>query len=123
MAAAHHPRCPDRVAKEGPSIREEQGGARDRLSDRRGRPAGRGGVTVMLAPDLSVPGSYVPGTNSLELDREIETLSTIDLHQLRVRWRKHLRGLPPPHLSRGLLFRLLAYRIQAKAYGELDRET
>ncbi|HEY0354369.1 MAG TPA: DUF2924 domain-containing protein, partial [Enterovirga sp.] len=40
-----------------------------------------------------------------------------------MRWRRHLRSVPPPHISRGLLFRLLAYRIQAKAYGELDRET
>jgi hypothetical protein len=49
-------------------------------------------------------------------------LSTLDLQDLRVRWRKLLRT-QPPQLSRPLLLRLLAYRLQARAYGDLDRET
>jgi hypothetical protein len=77
----------------------------------------------MLAPDIAIPRSNDPGTNAPDLDREIEVLRTLDLHELRVRWRRHLRSVPPPHIPRGLLFRLLAYRIQAKAYGELNRET
>jgi len=34
-----------------------------------------------------------------------------------------LRKEAPPHLSRLFLHRVLAYRIQANAYGDLDRET
>ena len=64
-----------------------------------------------------------PGECAGELEREIEVLRGLDLHELRVRWRQHLRSVPPPSLSRPLLFRLLAYRIQARVYGELDRET
>jgi DUF2924 family protein len=40
-----------------------------------------------------------------------------------VRWRQRTRSAPPPHLSRSLLLRLLAYKLQARAYGDLDRET
>ncbi|KQO89139.1 DUF2924 domain-containing protein [Methylobacterium sp. Leaf91] len=58
---------------------------------------------------------------SPELKREIEALASLDLGDLRIRWRQHLRTAPPPHLSRTLIVRLLAYRIQAKALGDLDR--
>jgi hypothetical protein len=56
------------------------------------------------------------------LDRQLNELSTLDLQDLRVRWRKLLRT-QPPQLSRPLLLRLLAYRLQARAHGDLDRET
>lgn len=59
---------------------------------------------------------------ALRLEGEIAALDTLDLSTLRTRWRQHLRTAPPP-LARPLLLRLLAYRIQAKRYGELDRET
>jgi hypothetical protein len=56
------------------------------------------------------------------LDQQLDELSTLDLQDLRVRWRKLLRT-QPPQLSRPLLLRLLAYRLQARAHGDLDRET
>ena len=43
-----------------------------------------------------------------------------DLHGLRRRWRAHL-GEPPAHLQRWLLMRVLAYRLQADAFGDLDK--
>ena len=58
-----------------------------------------------------------------DLEAEIEALSRLDLHELRLRWRQLLRTRPPEPLSRSLLLRLLAYKLQAKAYGDLDRET
>jgi hypothetical protein len=58
-----------------------------------------------------------------EIERELELLRGLDLHALRVRWRQHLRGVPPPTLSRPLLVRLLSYRIQERVYGGLDRDT
>src|SRR5215212_3827356 len=58
-----------------------------------------------------------------DLEAEIEALSRLDLHELRLRWRQLLRTRPPEPLLRSLLLRLLAYKLQAKAYGDLDRET
>jgi hypothetical protein len=40
-----------------------------------------------------------------------------------VRWRRLFRGAPPRHLPRYLLARLIAYKLQANAFGELDRST
>ncbi|MEP0314138.1 DUF2924 domain-containing protein [Hyphomonas sp.] len=57
------------------------------------------------------------------LTEEIRQLSTLDMDGLRIRWRKETRRPAPAHLSKGLLLRMLAYRIQAAALGDLDRET
>ena len=67
--------------------------------------------------------STAPANAGVNLASEIEVLANFDLHQLRIRWRKLLRSAPPEHLSRSLLARILAYKIQARALGELDRET
>jgi hypothetical protein len=44
-----------------------------------------------------------------------------DLNGLRRQWRAHLGGEPPVHLPRWLLMRVLAYRLQADAFGGLDK--
>jgi hypothetical protein len=44
-----------------------------------------------------------------------------DLNGLRRKWRAHLGGEPPAHLERWLLMRVLAYRLQADAFGGLDK--
>jgi hypothetical protein len=44
-----------------------------------------------------------------------------DLNGLRRQWRAHLDGEPPVHLPRWLLMRVLAYRMQADAFGGLDK--
>ena len=43
-----------------------------------------------------------------------------DLNGLRRHWRAHLGGEPPTHLPRWLLMRVLAYRLQSDAFGNLD---
>ena len=45
----------------------------------------------------------------------------LNLDQLRLQWRNHLGGIAPAHLPGWLLMRVLAYRIQAAAFGDLDR--
>ena len=50
-------------------------------------------------------------------------LEKLDLEEVRVRWRRLLRSPPPAHLPRYLLVRILAYRLQARAFGDLDRES
>jgi hypothetical protein len=44
-----------------------------------------------------------------------------DLNGLRRHWRAHLGGEPPAHLPHWLLMRELAYRLQADAFGGLDK--
>ena len=53
---------------------------------------------------------------------EIASLRDLDINDLRARWQTQVGRPPPPHLSRHLLFRILAYRLQAEAFGELNGE-
>jgi len=53
---------------------------------------------------------------------EVRALEARDLHGLRDEWRKRY-GEPPKMRSRELLARLLAWRIQADAFGGLDAKT
>src|SRR5688572_23069123 len=78
-------------------------------------------MLAITSPDLC--STSAPDNGKIHSEAEIEGLGRLDLHELRVRWRKLLRGRPPEHLSRGLLLRILAYKTQAKAFGDLDRET
>jgi hypothetical protein len=57
------------------------------------------------------------------LDVEIARLRDLDVGELRARWHTILGRRPPPHLPRHLLFRVLAYRLQAHHLGDLDAES
>ena len=57
------------------------------------------------------------------LDVEIARLRDLDIAALQARWRNLFRRRPPPHLYRHLLFRVLAYRLQADRWGDLDAES
>jgi hypothetical protein len=57
------------------------------------------------------------------LERELASLDGLDIDGLRLRWRKLFRKPAPSHLPRYLLLRIIAYRLQANVYGDLDRET
>ena len=59
----------------------------------------------------------------LALDDMIAALAELDANGLCLQWRNHLGGTPPAHLPRWLLMKILAYRIQATAFGGLDKET
>jgi hypothetical protein len=64
-----------------------------------------------------------PTSDAPDVSAQIAALGDLDLHGLRLRWRKLFRKPAPPHLPRYLLLRIIAYRIQANAFGDLDRET
>jgi Protein of unknown function (DUF2924) len=57
------------------------------------------------------------------LDVEIGRLRVLDIAEFRKRWHTLLRQQAPAHLPRHLLFRVLAYRLQADQLGDLDSES
>ena len=63
----------------------------------------------------------VPDRESL--DNEIARLRGLDVGELRARWHTTFRRRARPHLPRHLLFRILAYRLQADYLGDLDADT
>ena len=72
------------------------------------------------AGEASVPPA--PSASAREtLDASVARLSGLNTDQLRLQWRNHLGGVAPAHLPGWLLLRVLAYRIQAAAFGDLDR--
>jgi Protein of unknown function (DUF2924) len=70
-------------------------------------------------PRVSV-GSSLP--NREQLDVEVTRLRDLDVPELRNRWHAAFRRPAPNHLPRHLLFRVLAYRLQADCLGDLDNE-
>jgi hypothetical protein len=51
----------------------------------------------------------------------VANLEGLDLDGLRRQWRAHLGAEAPAHLSRWLLMKVLAYRLQSDASGDLDK--
>src|SRR6184192_3594037 len=56
------------------------------------------------------------------VEDEIVYLRGLDLKGLRARWQSVLQRPAPGHLPRHLLFAIIAYRIQADRFGDLDHE-
>jgi len=57
------------------------------------------------------------------IDVEIARLRELDVAALRARWHTVFGRRSPSHLPRHLLFRILAYRLQADLLGDLDTES
>src|SRR5215468_7997491 len=57
------------------------------------------------------------------IGEEIAQLRDLDLKGLRVRWLNVFGKPAPEHLTRYLLFRIIAYWLQADRLGDLDAET
>jgi hypothetical protein len=69
------------------------------------------------------PGTPRGTSQRQTIEDEIAHLRDLDLKGLRARWQNELGRAAPEHLTRYLLFRILAYRIQADRFGDLDAET
>jgi Protein of unknown function (DUF2924) len=81
------------------------------------------GIPQGLSGDPAGAGARAEATAPDPIDHELARLADLDIHALRVRWRKLFRTTAPPHIPRYLLLRIIAYRIQANAYGDLDRQS
>ncbi len=57
------------------------------------------------------------------IEAEIDRVRSLGLDELRELWRTTLGATPPPALTKDLLARTIAYRVQEQAYGGLDRAT
>ena len=64
-------------------------------------------------------GQFSP---KVSIEDEIAQLRDLDLKAVRVRWRNAFGKPAPEHLTRYLLFRIIAYRLQADRFGDLDAE-
>jgi DUF2924 family protein len=70
-------------------------------------------------PTAATPGASLPlNASALSIVADLEGH---DLNGLRRQWRAHLGGEAPAHLPRWLLMRVLAYRLQSDAFGDLDK--
>jgi Protein of unknown function (DUF2924) len=59
----------------------------------------------------------------MSVEDEIAHLRGLDLGGLRARWQSVFQRLAPAHLTRHLLFAIIAYRLQVDRFGDLDHAT
>src|SRR6478672_7831179 len=57
------------------------------------------------------------------VEDEIAHLRGLDLGGLRARWQSEFQRSAPAHLTRHLLFAVIAYRLQVDRFGDLDHAT
>jgi hypothetical protein len=58
-----------------------------------------------------------------ELDVEVARLRDLDVNELRGRWQAVFGRPAPAHLPRHLVFRMVAYQLQAERFGDLDAQS
>jgi hypothetical protein len=98
----------------GLSGAQAHGSVRRREMAKRQQARGAGKASVPPAPSSSERES---------LAAAVASLSGLNADRLRLQWQNHLGGIAPAHVPGWLLARVLAYRIQAAAFGDLDRAT
>ena len=57
------------------------------------------------------------------IEPEIAALASMATHELRVKWRRLYRAEPPARLSRDLLIRAIAFQMQERVHGGLNKTT
>ncbi len=63
------------------------------------------------------------GPASSDVTTQLNALVNLDSAQLRVEWRRLYRSHPPKGLSRDLMIRAIAYKLQERAFGGLSKAT
>ena len=82
--------------------------SRSTIKNKPGRPAMA--LDALLSLDASLP-------------RMLANLEGLGIEGLRRQWRNHLGGEAPVHLPPWLLLRVLGHRLQAAAFGDIDKAT
>src|SRR5207249_5612100 len=100
-----------------PRARPREGCRRRTTASRHRRHSPPGGLSAM--PHVVIDRAVADGAS---LENEIARLRGLDVGKLRARWHTIFRRVAPPHLPRHLLFRILAYRLQADQFGDLDAD-
>jgi hypothetical protein len=62
-------------------------------------------------------------STKMSVEDEIAHLRGLDLGGLRARWQSVFQRQAPTHLTRYLLFAIIAYRLQADRFGDLNHQT
>ena len=57
------------------------------------------------------------------IEAEVDQVRSLGIDALRKRWRMMFSAIPPKGLTKDIIARMIAYRIQEEAFGGLDRET
>ena len=57
------------------------------------------------------------------IEAEVDQVRSLGIDALRTRWRMMFGATPPKGLTKDIIARMIAYRIQEEAFGGLDRET
>ena len=57
------------------------------------------------------------------VEAEVNRIGSLGIAALRARWQLMFAGPPPAGLTKDIIKRLIAHRIQERAFGGLDRET
>jgi hypothetical protein len=57
------------------------------------------------------------------IEAEVDRIRSLGIDAMRNRWRLMFGKIPPPGLTKDIMGRMIAYRIQEEAFGGLNRET
>lgn len=57
------------------------------------------------------------------IEAEVDRIRSLGIDALRKRWRISFGAIPPKGLTKDIIARMIAYRIQEEAFGGLDKET
>src|SRR5437763_944375 len=64
-----------------------------------------------------------PSVDPAAVEAEVDGIRSLGITALRARWRLIFGGPPPLGLTKDIMRRMIAYRIQEQAFGGLGRET
>ena len=60
--------------------------------------------------------------NAAAIEAEVDQIRSLGIDALRTRWRVLFGAVPPKSLTKDMIGRMIAYRIQEEAFGGLGRE-
>ena len=82
------------------------------------------GTQLVLFSTAPQRGNTAIGTvDAAAIEAEIDELRSFGIEALRQRWRLLFGATPPKGLTKDIIARMIADRIQQEAFGGLDRET